>query len=220
MGRFRKLGAALEGGEKRRDGGSDGTLPGRREHPASGRTRFQVSVWKDPQNPFLVQLKTNSFHRSRAIFLNIYLHQWERALDLAVKHKTHVDTVLAYRFDKLKTLPPKMALSLAFLRCMRYPWTLHAPKRAVDVESKQAKAPKPLREAGDHQEILRVHERGGSQVKHLSSFPLHSLLIHFTGWNRLGKDRRQDRGRVSEREGGRKEELMVSHDNQNIGFAP
>ena len=36
------------------------------------------------------------FH-SRAILLNIYLHQWERALDLAVKHKTHVDTVLAYR---------------------------------------------------------------------------------------------------------------------------
>ena len=34
----------------------------------------------------------------RAILLNIYLHQWERALDLAIKHKTHVDTVLAYRF--------------------------------------------------------------------------------------------------------------------------
>ena len=37
------------------------------------------------------------FDTSRAILLNIYLHQWERALDLAVKHKTHVDTVLAYR---------------------------------------------------------------------------------------------------------------------------
>ena len=28
----------------------------------------------------------------RAILLNIYLHQWEKALDLAIKHKTHVDT--------------------------------------------------------------------------------------------------------------------------------
>ena len=34
----------------------------------------------------------------RAILLNIHLHRWERALDLAVKHKTHVDTVLAYRY--------------------------------------------------------------------------------------------------------------------------
>jgi len=33
----------------------------------------------------------------RAILLNIYLHNWERGLDLAVKHRTHVDTVLAYR---------------------------------------------------------------------------------------------------------------------------
>ena len=33
----------------------------------------------------------------RAIKLNIRLFNWDRALDLAVKHKTHVDTVLAYR---------------------------------------------------------------------------------------------------------------------------
>lgn len=47
----------------------------------------------------------------RAILLNIYLHQWDRALDLAIKHKTHVDTVLAYRVkhlnrcDKDETIP-------------------------------------------------------------------------------------------------------------------
>merc|ERR1712223_1777280 len=46
----------------------------------------------------------------RAILLNVYLHQWEKALDLAIKHKTHVDTVLAYRikhlnrFDKDETI--------------------------------------------------------------------------------------------------------------------
>ena len=33
----------------------------------------------------------------RAIKMNIRLFRWERALDLAVKHKTHVDTVLGYR---------------------------------------------------------------------------------------------------------------------------
>ncbi|KAJ1088022.1 hypothetical protein NDU88_001181 [Pleurodeles waltl] len=33
----------------------------------------------------------------QAIRININLYNWERALELAVKHKTHVDTVLAYR---------------------------------------------------------------------------------------------------------------------------
>ncbi|XP_071377336.1 intraflagellar transport protein 80 homolog [Centroberyx affinis] len=33
----------------------------------------------------------------QAIQVNIDLSNWERALELAVKHKTHVDTVLAYR---------------------------------------------------------------------------------------------------------------------------
>ncbi|NWR97117.1 IFT80 protein, partial [Motacilla alba] len=33
----------------------------------------------------------------QAIQININLYNWERALELAVKHKTHVDTVLAYR---------------------------------------------------------------------------------------------------------------------------
>ncbi|TMS07839.1 Intraflagellar transport protein 80-like protein [Larimichthys crocea] len=33
----------------------------------------------------------------QAIQVNIDLFNWERALEMAVKHKTHVDTVLAYR---------------------------------------------------------------------------------------------------------------------------
>ncbi|NWV07561.1 IFT80 protein, partial [Ptilonorhynchus violaceus] len=47
----------------------------------------------------------------QAIQVNINLYNWERALDLAVKHRTHVDTVLAYRqkfledFGKKETNP-------------------------------------------------------------------------------------------------------------------
>ena len=33
----------------------------------------------------------------RAIKMNIKLFRWERALDLAVKHKTHIDTVVGFR---------------------------------------------------------------------------------------------------------------------------
>jgi len=45
----------------------------------------------------------------RAIMLNLDLFNWDRALELALKHKSHVDTVLAYRqrylhnFDKKET---------------------------------------------------------------------------------------------------------------------
>jgi intraflagellar transport protein 80 len=38
----------------------------------------------------------------RAIKMNIRLFKWERALDLAVTNKTHVDTVIAYRQQYLE----------------------------------------------------------------------------------------------------------------------
>merc|ERR1719487_899102 len=40
----------------------------------------------------------------RAIKMTIRLHRWTEALDLAVKHKTHVDTVLAYRQRHLQQM--------------------------------------------------------------------------------------------------------------------
>ncbi|KAL1513318.1 hypothetical protein ABEB36_002740 [Hypothenemus hampei] len=40
----------------------------------------------------------------QAIYLNINMHQWARALDLALKHKTHIDTVLYLREKYLETL--------------------------------------------------------------------------------------------------------------------
>lgn len=39
----------------------------------------------------------------RAIKLNINLFRWARALDLALKHKVHVETVLAYRQKYLQS---------------------------------------------------------------------------------------------------------------------
>lgn len=47
----------------------------------------------------------------RAIKMNLTLFRWSRALDLALKHKVHLDTVMAYRqrfldeFGKQETLP-------------------------------------------------------------------------------------------------------------------
>ncbi len=33
----------------------------------------------------------------RAIKMNVKLYRWDRALDIAINNKTHVDTVIAYR---------------------------------------------------------------------------------------------------------------------------
>merc|ERR1719316_1600593 len=40
----------------------------------------------------------------RAIKLNIRLHRWSDALELALKNQTHVDTVLAYRARHLEQM--------------------------------------------------------------------------------------------------------------------
>merc|ERR1711972_197203 len=40
----------------------------------------------------------------RAIKMNIRLHRWSDALELALKHQTHVDTVLAYRAQHLEQM--------------------------------------------------------------------------------------------------------------------
>merc|ERR1719316_2565901 len=40
----------------------------------------------------------------RAIKLNIRTHRWSDALELALKHQTHVDTVLAYRARHLQQM--------------------------------------------------------------------------------------------------------------------
>jgi intraflagellar transport protein 80 len=39
----------------------------------------------------------------RAIKMNIKLFRWERALEIAVNNKTHVDTVIAYRQKYLES---------------------------------------------------------------------------------------------------------------------
>jgi intraflagellar transport protein 80 len=51
-----------------------------------------------------VQILLSNRRIYRAIKLNIRLHRWEDALNLAMQNKTHVDTVLAYREQHLKEL--------------------------------------------------------------------------------------------------------------------
>merc|ERR1719146_457289 len=54
---------------------------------------------KRPDEALNILLQNKRIYR--AIKLNIRLHRWAEALELALKHQTHVDTVLAYRQQHL-----------------------------------------------------------------------------------------------------------------------
>jgi intraflagellar transport protein 80 len=62
-----------------------------------------------PQHAEAIYLQAGMVYR--AIQLNIDLFNWERALQLALKHKTHVDTVLAFREKHLTELGSKETLA-------------------------------------------------------------------------------------------------------------
>jgi intraflagellar transport protein 80 len=57
---------------------------------------------KQPREADNILLGANLFYR--AIKMHIDLFNWERALELALKYKTHVDTVLFFRAKYLKNL--------------------------------------------------------------------------------------------------------------------
>ena len=89
----------------------------------------------------------------RAILLNIYLHQWEKALELAIKHKTHVDTVLAYRLKYLARCDKEEnnAKYVQYMKEVEVDWDKinekieEEHKREREIKSSPVKAKKPAR---------------------------------------------------------------------------
>lgn len=75
----------------------------------------------------------------RAIMLNIQLYNWDRALELAVKHKTHVDTVLAYRQQYLQNFDKKEANKrfLQYLQGVEIDWDKIEAKIAVEEQNER-----------------------------------------------------------------------------------
>lgn len=83
----------------------------------------------------------------RAIKMNIKLFKWERALDIAVKNKTHVDTVLAYRKKYLET-QKKTETNEKFLQLaskVEVNWETIKEKIKKDMETEAKAAGVPLK---------------------------------------------------------------------------
>merc|ERR1719433_1693967 len=57
---------------------------------------------KRPEEALNILMQNKRIYR--AIKMNIRLHHWNDALELATKHQTHVDTVLAYRQQHLQQM--------------------------------------------------------------------------------------------------------------------
>lgn len=57
---------------------------------------------RQPEEAERILLQSSPPLVHRAIKLNLSLYKWSRALDLAIKYRSHVDTVLGYRQKHLQ----------------------------------------------------------------------------------------------------------------------
>jgi intraflagellar transport protein 80 len=64
------------------------------------RTAAVLNFQRKPDEALQVLVQGGLIYR--AIKLNIRLHRWQPALEMAVKYSTHIDTVLLYRREFLK----------------------------------------------------------------------------------------------------------------------
>lgn len=78
----------------------------------------------------------------QAIQININLYNWERALELAVKYKTHVDTVLAYRQKFLETFSKQETNKryLQYAEGIQIDWENIKAKMELEVIKEQERA--------------------------------------------------------------------------------
>jgi intraflagellar transport protein 80 len=80
----------------------------------------------------------------RAIKMNLNIYRWQRALELAVKYKVHLDTVLGYRqkylsdFQREETTPK----FLQYFKQVNFDWNdiLANEEREIEEEGKRVSA--------------------------------------------------------------------------------
>merc|ERR1712113_1025818 len=95
---------------------------------------------KRPEEGLHILLQNKRIYR--AIKMNIRLHRWGDALELAMKHQTHVDTVLAYRQRHLQQMKHEET-NEQFKQCaqqVEVDWDTVRKKIAMEKESEMRNA--------------------------------------------------------------------------------
>ena len=74
--------------------------------------------------------------------MNIKLYRWERAIDIAVQNKTHVDTVIAYRQRFLQQYAKEEDIEKfkQYTRDIQVDWATVKAKIRADKDREQASA--------------------------------------------------------------------------------
>ena len=69
-----------------------------REIPTEEGRQAELALFRrQPEDAERILLQASPPLVYRAIKMNITLYRWGRALDIAMKHRSHVDTVIGYR---------------------------------------------------------------------------------------------------------------------------
>lgn len=110
-----------------------------------GRQSALALYRRQPEEAERILLSANPPLLYRAIKMNIELYRWHRALELAYKHKVHLDTVLAYRsrFNDSFQREERDPKFLSLADQVRFDWR--------DIEEKEA------------QELEEESRRGGNR---------------------------------------------------------
>lgn len=99
---------------------------------------------KRPEEAINILLQNKRIYR--AIKMYIHLHRWTDALDLALKHQTHVDTVLAYRqqhMQQMKHVETNEQFK-EWAQQVEFDWTTVRKKIAMEKSQEQKNASQPL----------------------------------------------------------------------------
>ena len=70
-----------------------------------GRAAELALLRKQPKEAESILLGANLIYKSIRMWIDLF--NWDRALELAIKYKTHIDTVLFYRSKYLRALETK-----------------------------------------------------------------------------------------------------------------
>ncbi|KAJ8598728.1 hypothetical protein CTAYLR_010223 [Chrysophaeum taylorii] len=117
--------------------------------PSEEATNAEIALLKRrPEDAERILLQATPPLLYRAIKLNIRLFRWGRALELAVKHRSHVDTVLAYRARYLKDFK-KEEKDDRFKQLndsVKWDWAQIKAKKDLEKKEEYARAGKPMPE--------------------------------------------------------------------------
>ncbi|KAJ3216152.1 Intraflagellar transport protein 80 [Dinochytrium kinnereticum] len=106
---------------------------------AEGRSAELALLRKQPKEAEAILISAGLVYRAIRMWINLF--NWDRALELAVKYKTHVDTVLYFRDKYLQGMSRKETIKqfLQYSQTVSFSWDKIKSKIAMEEESERSR---------------------------------------------------------------------------------